>query len=258
MIDKEILVVKYGSTSVANGNGMDHARLSGYAEQLARLRDTYELVVVSSGSVATGQVIWNEIRNGEDLPGRQSLAMLGSASSHMAWQSALAEHGIPAGQLLLTHREVDDSEVTPFLEQAIQDNFKNGILPILNENDAISIQELALLSYGGDNDGLASHVARKIDAGGLILNTDVEGLFATSGRLVRTVGSIPSEWDRAREFAGSEAGTAKDNGMPTKVEACIEAAADGLFAHIAQAGEDYERILSGEAGTFFVPNPAGV
>lgn len=252
---KDLVVVKYGSSSVTNHNGMDTERLKTYADHLARLKKAYDIIVVSSGSVKTGQAIWN--RFGRPITeSDQPYAMLGSAGVVTAWQAALGRHNIAAGQLLVTHKEMDTD--TGELHSALEQNLRHDIVTIVNENDAVSVVELAKYKYGADNDGLAAHVVRLMGAEALFLMTDQRGVLRREKYIVSDVGANEDEWDRVRSYVDDES-TKRPSGMASKVEACIEVAKVGIQAYIGNAGVSFETIASpsNDQGThFFALNQA--
>lgn len=249
MDENKIIVVKYGSSSVSNGSGMDREKLKKYAADLAKANKKYQIVIVSSGSVAVGKSIWQKPAPGETADGR-TLAMIGSAKSFVAWQEELGEHGLIAGQLLVTHREVDDPSEGPSLHQALATNLQHGIVTVANENDALSTTELAKLSYGGDNDGLAAHIAKRVRASALCLMTGTDGLLS-KGKPVRLVKANARSWAAAQGYVEEEFSPAGRGGMLSKVEAATVAAESGINAYIASADTDIEEVLAGKSGTHF-------
>lgn len=248
---RKTIVIKYGSTSVVNGSGMDMGRIQGYAKQLAQLSSDFNLVVVSSGSVATGRALWGQAGHKGHISA-QSLAMLGSGEAFVAWQKVLLDCGLLSGQLLVTHREVDDPTEGPSVRAVIEQNNAAGIITIVNENDALSDIELAKLSYGGDNDGLAAHIATKVGAWSLCLMTDKDGLL-NSSFLVRTVGADEAEWAAAKGYCATKMplGSLGRGSMLSKVEAATGAAKIGIDTYIANANADIHYVLSGNIGTHF-------
>ena len=249
---RKIVVIKYGSSSVSHNKGIDHTRLEEYAAGLALLHRTHELVLVSSGSVVAGRVLWDAYAAdpGETVSLR-TLAMLGSGQAFTAWQTVLLRHGIIAGQLLVTHREVDDPSEGPSLRAAVAGNMRLGIVTVVNENDALSDLELAKLSYGGDNDGLAAHIALSLDAQALLLMTDVAGL-QIDGRTERHIAADELHRQRAAAAASGTGGVYGRGGMASKVTAALQAARGGIEAYVAKAGCDARQVLAGGSGTHFV------
>lgn len=247
---EELLVVKYGSSSVTNEQGMDQTMLDHYAEQLSEVHSQYGLVVVTSGSIAVGEYLWSQAHG--DIPdnSEQPFAMLGSALVVSAWQTAFRRQGVLAGQLLITHREIEDPSERWSLSQVMEENIRHGIVTIANENDALSDQEIAELVYGGENDGLASHIARALGARALCLLSDTMGLMDRD-KVVKTVTPNQKGHDDALALAGASNGKGR-GGMRKKVEAAINAASAGVESYIAEAGKSIDAILAGQSGTHFV------
>ncbi|HMS50125.1 MAG TPA: hypothetical protein PKA02_01640 [Candidatus Saccharibacteria bacterium] len=247
----DALVVKYGSEAATNDHGMDIVRVEGYAADLCTERRQSGLIVVSSGAVAVGECLWRDLHGEEELPGKQALAMLGSAEATLVWQRAFAKHGVSAGQLLLTHREIDDGKEGPVLKRAIKACLKAGIVPVVNENDPVSKKELAKLAYGGDNDGLASHIAIDMKARTLIIFTQKGGLFDNRGREQATLTS--THFDSARDMVADRESKRRKGkgtgGMTTKLDAAIDAAEAGVDTYIARAGTPVREVLEGQMGT---------
>lgn len=250
MKDKTV-VIKYGSASVSDENGMDYNRLQQYAKKLARLSKKYNLVLVCSGAVATGRSVLKEHILGSKKVDLRLLAMLGSARSFLAWQESLLGYGILSGQLLITHREVDDVKEGPSLHAAIEANKAAGIVTIINENDALSVTELAKLSYGGDNDGLAAHIAISLNADAVIMLTNVDGLI-DDGKVIKSVSATMLSWSDAMLCVDSSRSRSGRGGMRSKVEAVTRASQQGIDAYIANANADIDEVLKGISGTHFV------
>lgn len=247
---KETLVVKYGSTSVAGEDGMDKQKLARYAEQIARLNERYGVVVVSSGAVAVGECLWRKYHKEAFKDSGQPFAMLGSAHVVTAWQEAFGRENVLAGQLLVTHREISDPSEGWSLRNVLAANLRHGIVTVANENDALSIEELAELAYGGDNDGLASNIARILTARALCLMSDKEGLLDGKASLQQVM--LTQEAQNYARSLARESESPRKRGMKTKVNAAIEAANIGIDSYIASADSDIEDVLSGRTGTHFV------
>lgn len=248
---RKTIVIKYGSSSVADKDGMDKVRLERYCADIAKVMGVYNIILVSSGSVAEGKALWFHKRSGQDDIDARTLAMIGSASAFTTWQSVLKNHGIISGQLLVTHREVDDPTEGPSVRAALEGNLKAGIISIVNENDALSDTELAKLSYGGDNDGLAAHIAVTIKASALLLMTDQMGLLSKEG-LVKRIEANAEEWLAAKDHITLDISLVGRGGMLSKVEAAIMAARNGIDVHIASADHSFEGVIAGRSGTHFV------
>ncbi|MDL2362764.1 MAG: hypothetical protein QFB86_00060 [Patescibacteria group bacterium] len=243
-MDKEIVVIKLGSSCLVNDEGLDQAKINGYAEQITSL-DQFSPIVVSSGAVAAGRRIAEQ--SGlvmQKLPS-QALAMLGSAGISEAWRIAFAHQDILSGQLLVTHREIDDADEGQSLKNALNINAEHGIISVLNENDALSQKELKKLSYGGDNDGLAAHIATLVGAKHLLLLTGVAG-FLREGTVVQSLQSHEIQSALSECYESSNEGTGS---MGSKLEAAEFAAKQGTTVTIAGAEENFAKIIAHTVGT---------
>lgn len=252
--EKDTVLIKYGSSCLADADGIDHARLDHYAEQLAEVHDQYNLVVVSSGSIAVGRTMWRQSRGYQSEPSEQSLATLGSAQAVSAWQNALMGHGLLSGQIEVTHHEVRDDHEGKMLRRVLTENIEHGIVSLINENDALSDEEIIKLHTGGDNDGLASLIAQTLGANRLLLLTaDAEGLMNDDGEVVGMVGHRKSSIKDALGWTDDKPGELGRGGMEAKVYAAFGAAQSGVRSHIARAGRPIDAIINREHGTYFAP-----
>ena len=175
-------------------------------------------------------------------------AMTGSAALVVAWQNAFKKIGINVGQILVTHKDIADKiDGGNRLRSVIHDALNEGIIPIINENDILSDIELAKLSYGGDNDGLASKIAITIGATELLILTDVDGLFDQNGSIVTKV-NWGKNYGTALRLANGKSDSGR-GGMRSKIEAAVQANKIGVRVHIGNASTDYRQLLIGELGT---------
>lgn len=268
-MSRELLVVKYGTSCVAGPDGIDKTRLDSYAEQIAVASERYDIVVVSSGSIAVGHTMWEQNEAdaaaflGDDYdpapsPSDQVLASLGSAPAVEAWQQALRGYRavdgrrILAGQIQVTHHEIRDRQEGGMLAGTMQQCLDSNVVSVVNENDALSDEEIKAKRYGGDNDGLARFVAARLQANRLcLLTAEEEGLLDDGGNVVDIIKSRDSGW--ALSLAG-EAGKRGKGGMRSKVQAAIAAAASGIRAHIAKPDYPLLDILDRRYGTYFPPH----
>ncbi len=238
-------VLKVGSSLLSGAGGLSphHAvHLAAFVHAChARGR---EVVIVSSGAVAAGRgVLHAKPHPGAAMAERQALAALGQARLMGFWQGLFAR---PVAQVLLTHDDVRDRRRYLNARATLDELLRCGALPIVNENDTVSVDELKL----GDNDTLGAIVAALIDADMLFLATDIDGLYDSDPRSNPHANPMPLVVDPGDDIlamaggAGSSVGT---GGMRTKILAAQRAGAAGidtvLFngtrAHVAHAlGED--------------------
>ncbi len=251
-LDQEIVVVKYGSASLTDENGMDSAKVEYYTEQLSHLYGRYGVVVVGSGAIAVGRIRFASLNPHNEAPiSERSLATAGSSEAYKPWEAAFANKHIITGQIQVTHREIDDASEGGMLSKTLHENLDVGMVSVVNENDALSDLEIAALSYGGDNDGLAAHLAVMIGARHLCLMTDVEGLLTEQKILVPEVNSENAEWAKGLAGGAGPDGLGR-GGMHSKVEAARKAAENGVEAHIAHAQENLYAVTNRQLGTHFI------
>ena len=259
-MEKEIVVLKYGSSSVTHAEGMDSERLDVYAGYVNSLMEDYGVVIVSSGAVASGKAYWESLHGDTETsePSKQVYAMLGSGLACTAWQESLAQYNRSAGQLLVTHRELDDQEEGSVVVSSIRQSLEAGVVPICNENDALSERELALLKYGGENDGLVSHIARAVGAKALFLLNDSGGVKRNDRTEYEVIKG--SDWSVVRSMATLRSKQSKQGtgGIAAKVEAAISAAAEGIDVYVGHAQSDPRVLMENRTGTHFVAKVAEV
>jgi len=220
-------VLKVGSSLLAGfsdqPDGLDSRYAAGLARFIAQARaQQREVVLVSSGAVAAGR---GRIDTGGDsLVLRQALASLGQASLMGFWQQ-LSDR--PVAQVLLTHDDLRNRRRYLNARATLRELLKLGALPIINENDAVAVDELKL----GDNDNLAAAVASLVDADLLLIATDIGGLYSAhpqrdpTAQAITRVERITPELLLAASGGAGKLGT---GGMRTKLEAAAKATAAGI------------------------------
>lgn len=238
------VVVKIGSRALIEGR-----RFKVLADQIAELRARgHTVVLVSSGAIALGCERLGLGGRPRALPQLQAAAAVGQSRLMQAYEQACAPHGIAAGQVLLTHAGIADRTRYLNARAAIDALIEMGALPIINENDTVSTEEIEF----GDNDQLAAMVAALVGADLLVLLTDVEGLLDQDKRRV----SVVTDVDAAEKLVWDEPSTVSLGGMRSKVSAARRALARGLPVVIGPAADPQAlpRILRGEDfGTLFLP-----
>jgi len=184
-----------------------------------------EVVIVSSGAVAAGRgLLHRKPQAGVAMAERQALAALGQAQLIGLWQRFFDR---PVAQVLLTHDDLRNRRRYLNARATLQELLALGALPVINENDTVSVDELKL----GDNDNLAAVVAALIDADALFIATDIDGFYTANPRThanaqpIHDVEALTPEFFAMAGGAGSGVGT---GGMHTKLEAAAKAAAAGI------------------------------
>jgi glutamate 5-kinase len=220
-------VLKVGSSLLAaDGGGLSPRFALGLAQFVSAAQAAgREVVVVSSGAVAAGRAILPKVEEaGAAMAARQALAALGQAQLIGLWQRFFER---PVAQVLLTHDDLRNRRRYLNARATLNELLRLGTLPVVNENDTVSVDELKL----GDNDNLAAIVAALIDADVLFIATDIDGLFDANprtnpqARLVPEVAELTAEVFAMAGGSGSEVGT---GGMRTKLEAAAKAGAAGI------------------------------
>ena len=220
-------VLKVGSSLLAaEGSGLTPRFALGLAQFVSASQAAgREVVIVSSGAVAAGRAILPRVEEaGAAIAARQALAALGQAQLIGLWQRFFER---PVAQVLLTHDDLRNRRRYLNARATLNELLRLGALPVVNENDTVSVDELKL----GDNDNLAAIVAALIDAEVLFIATDIDGLFDANPRthplanLVPEVSELTPEVLAMASGSGSEVGT---GGMRTKLEAAAKAGAAGI------------------------------
>ena len=227
-------VLKVGSSLLAGDGGLSprNARhLAAFVE--ACHAQGRELVIVSSGAVAAGRAILNASvqatlhatpRPGAAMAERQALAALGQAKLMAFWQGFFAR---PVAQVLLTHDDVRNRRRYLNAQATLRELLRCGALPIVNENDTVSVDELKL----GDNDTLGAIVAALIDADVLFIATDIDGLYDADPRVhpgAKPMQIVTDPGDDILAMAGGAGSNVGTGGMRTKILAAQRAGAAGI------------------------------
>lgn len=249
------IVVKVGTHSLTHQNGSTNtARFTELAEQIAELRrNKCEVVVISSGAIAMGVDELNLGKRPTDLPGLQACAAVGQSCLMNAWRTALGEHGLTAAQILLTREDISGRRRHLAARETLHRLLALGTIPVVNENDTISTEEIKF----GDNDVLSSLVASLLKADLLVILSTIPGLMKDGGKgdLIPFVREID---DTIRSLAGGTANPHATGGMVTKLEAADIATRSGCGVFIGSASDPgiLPKIASGQGqGTFFLPTP---
>lgn len=251
------VVVKIGSALLVDVKNvvLREAWLASVCKDIARLRAAgTEVVVVSSGAIALARASLGLVGRRLRLDEKQAAASVGQIRLAQAWSSALGQHDIVAAQLLLTP---DDTEIRARHLNAratIQTLLALACVPVINENDAVATTEIRF----GDNDRLAARVAQMIDADGVVLLSDIDGLYTADPRLdpqAEHIGLVEHLTDDIIKMGGAPPPGYSSGGMHTKLLAARIATAAGAWMAIAQGqGErPLARLLDGERCTWFRP-----
>ena len=244
------LVVKVGSSLVTDqGQGLDHAALAQWAEQIAELRRRKrQVLLVSSGAIAEGMQRLGWRKRPRQLHELQAAAAIGQMGLVQAYETCFRTHGLHAAQILLTHEDLADRRRYLNARSTLRTLLALGVIPVINENDTVVTDEIKL----GDNDTLGALVTNLVEADALIILTDQEGLFDADPRRVpgaRLLRSAEAGDPALERIAGGTGSALAKGGMLTKVLAAKRAARSGAHTVIASGRERdvLVRLAQGEA-----------
>jgi glutamate 5-kinase len=244
------LVVKVGSSLVTNdGQGLDLAAVGQWCEQIARLhRAGKQVVLVSSGAIAEGMARLGWKRRPSEMHELQAAAAVGQMGLAQTYESAFAKHGLKTAQVLLTHEDMADRRRYLNARSTLLALLRFGIVPIVNENDTVSTDEIKV----GDNDTLGALVANLVEAESLVILTDQAGLYNQDPRHnpdARLITRAQADDPTLVPMAGGAGSHLGKGGMLTKVLAAQRAAKSGASTIIASGREAnvLTRLADGES-----------
>ncbi len=250
------IVVKVGSSTITHANGKcDFSRIDKLARELSDWQNQgKEMILVTSGAVAVGVDRLGLPGKPKTIPGKQAAAAVGQGILMHTYEKIFAEYGQVVAQVLLTRMETIDRHRYTNARNTFMELLRQRVIPIVNENDVVALDELKI----GDNDNMSALVASIVDADLVIILSDVDGLYTANpqthpdAKLVSRVEEITPEIEASAGGAGSSVGT---GGMSTKIQAAKNATTSGINLVIASGSEKeaISRILEGEeVGTLFV------
>ena len=242
----DVIVIKVGSRVLLNEAGaLSISHMTHLVEQLAHLHHKkYKVVFVSSGAIATGMQSLGLKKRPSMLAMKQAAAAIGQIKLMRIYEELFSKFDILVGQLLLTHEDFKDRKRHLNIKQTLEALLKNNVIPIINENDTVSIDEIKL----GDNDVLASLVAMLLPAKALILLTTAPGFMIThqDGSQEKLSHIIELNEDLLKHIQAHKEGLSM-GGMASKIKAAMNMIHVGGLAVIAPGHKPYvlEEIFSG-------------
>jgi glutamate 5-kinase len=255
---KEILIAKFGTKCVVNGESIAQDRVNRHAKRFAGLLSDYRLGIVSSGSVGAGSRKISSHR--PDLVGKldkRTLAAIGSSSAFHTWRRAFGRlefEGMPivAAELKATHDNMDHPDERRSLAEVFLNCVNYGIVPVFNINDPLDRykDELGGIEEGRDNDHAAEHLARIVGANTLLLLTAKVGGVLVDGKVQPKISISDMSGLEAHLTGTDEDGTGS---MASKIQAGINAMHGGVEnVYIGSSSADPRLILAGQQGTQLV------
>lgn len=251
------VVVKVGSNVLTADGGLSLQVIGALSDQINQLfTQGIEVVLVSSGAMASGQKKIGLSRRPDEIPKRQAIAAVGQAGLMLAYENAFAKYRRNVAQVLLTSDDLSGSRRRYLnARNTLYTLLAWQVLPIINENDTVVVEEIKF----GDNDNLSALITLMMNADILINLTDIDGLFTADPRcdqnaeLIEEVTTINRSIEK---IAGDIPGTLGTGGMMSKIQAARKVTTAGIPMVIANGRTPriLEKLFTGEAkSTFFVP-----
>lgn len=254
------IVVKVGTSTLAHAGGrLNIRRVELLCKVLSDLKNAgCQIVLVSSGAIGMGVGKLGLPGRPEDMPGKQAAAAVGQCELMYTYDKLFSEYNHTVAQILLTADDIQDSTRSRHVKDTLERLLDWNALPIINENDAVAIDEIGVHTTIGENDTLSAIVAELVDADMLILLSDIDGLYTEDPRknpeatLIPTVEAITPE---ILSLAGGTGTSMGSGGMATKLKAAGIAMSAGIDMIIAngEAPEALYALLEGRSiGTRFI------
>jgi glutamate 5-kinase len=249
------VVIKIGSSSLTSRHGeISRRKLEKLANEIAYLKDLgHEVVLVSSGAVAAGYRKLGCLDRPNTLPEKQAAASIGQGLLMESYSELFLSHGYVAAQILITKSDFLDEDRYKNVRNTLNVLLERGMVPIVNENDTVTIDRLKF----GDNDTLSAKVAGLVDANYLVILSDIDGLYNADptknihAKLLEYVTEITPEIEAAAGGSGSDIGT---GGMKSKIEAVKIAMASGITTFLGNSSHKnvvVDAVLGKARGTYF-------
>lgn len=252
------IVVKIGSSSLTSETGgLNLNQIEYYAKELSTLyKAGYQILLVTSGAVAAGFKALGFETRPKLLHEKQAAAAVGQALLMQAYQDKLSQYGIGAAQILLTRYDFTSRQRVHNASMTIDELLKRGVIPIINENDTVSVDELKF----GDNDTLSALVANLVKASNLLIVTDIDGLYTDNPRnnpSATRIERVSEITDDIYQIAGGSGSAVGTGGMRSKIEAARIAIRGGVSVFIGRvtAQDDLIDAANNKGhGTYFDTN----
>jgi len=252
------IVIKIGTNTLSKAGGIDTAYVQKVARQVSSLlKDGREVVIVTSGAIGMGAGRLAGEPKLQDMKVRQACAAIGQPLLMAEYRKAFLRYGVNTAQVLLTAEVLNNRKTYLNLRNSIETLLKLSVIPILNENDSVSTDEIG--STFGDNDKLSALVASKIDADLLIMLSDIDALYDKDPRRFEDAKPIEAVYEITADIvksAGKKGSKHATGGMKTKLEAAKIASNAGCRIVLANGRltNVISRIISGsQIGTVFMP-----
>jgi len=252
------VVVKVGTSSITmGGSSVSGDFMDSVSRQVKALKDSgKEVLIVTSGAIGIGLKTMKVRPNPNDIPIRQAASSVGQSVLMQKWNESFEKYGMIAAQILLTMDIYSNRDSVLNLNNTIDSLLEHNVVPIFNENDAVSIKEIGAVF--GDNDTLSAVVASRTDADLLIILSDVEGLYDKNPKIYGEAKFIPTVFEISESIelmAGDPTTGVGVGGMKTKIKAasiCKDAGCNMIIASNSVDDVILRSVNGEEVGTIFV------
>lgn len=260
--DSKRIVVKVGTSTLTYENGnINLTRIEKLARVISDLMNSgKEVVLVTSGAIGVGSSKLKLKEKPQSIREKQAVAAIGQCELMHIYSKFFGEYSHTVGQVLLTRDVVEDDHIRNNVCNTFNTLLEMGIVPIVNENDTVAIDEIENIVKFGDNDNLSAIVAGLVNADLLIILSDIDGFYDKDPRsnedakLLSEVSKITEELEAAAGGAGTSFGT---GGMITKLSAAKTANNEGVNMVLANGKEPsilFNIVNGEEIGTLFLKN----
>lgn len=219
---KKKLVLKLGSSTLTNNSDkVSRGKIEDIARQILQLKKEYDIVLVSSGAIATARQFINLEGWNSKIESKQALSAIGQPILMKIYQEVFSDFGLRVGQCLLTHLDIQNEKFRENIINTIDALSQNNYIPIINENDTVAFEEINEIEILGDNDRLSAYVASLMKADLLVLASDIDGLYTKNPNEHKDAVHIPivNNINELKVEAGESSTSLGTGGMKTKIEA---------------------------------------
>ncbi len=232
---KKKLVLKIGTSTLTSSTKLiSRGKIEDIGRQVLELRDEYDIVLVSSGAIAAAKQYINIKDTGKPVESKQAMAAIGQPLLMRIYNEVFNNFGIPTAQCLMTYRDFENETSRQNTLNTIRELLKYNYLPIINENDTTSVEEILL----GDNDKLSALVATLIAADLLVLASDIDGVFDKNPHIHADAKLLPviEDIEKARSLVEERDSGLGTGGMNSKLEAAMICQQEGIETWIVNGG----------------------
>ena len=250
------VVIKVGSSVLTSKDGVDLGIINRLCDEVSMLREQgRQVVIVSSGAIASGIRKIAQIETAKTIPQKQAAAAVGQGSLIRSYEEAFRHHDLDVAQILLTSEDLTNRRRYLNARHTLQTLLDWGVIPVVNENDTVAVEEIKF----GDNDNLSALITQLTEADLLVALTDTDGLYESDPRANENAPVIPVVRrinKQVQAFAGDRPGKLGTGGMVSKLLAAKKVTAAGVPMIIGNGRKRYvlKEIFDGEeVGTLFLP-----